>query len=204
MAIEDIINILKKEVRKFDATTIDLINLETDSHDKVLISAILSSRTKDKVTLEASKKLFSNISCIKELKKLSVREIEKLIYPVGFYKTKAKHLKELSKIVSIPKDFDGLVKLPGVGRKVANLYLSVALGRDEICVDTHVHRISNRLGWVKAKTPFETEKGLKNVLPKKYWKIINSLLVSYGQRVCTPRNPKCRDCMIQKLCKKVL
>ncbi|MFA5333511.1 MAG: endonuclease III [Candidatus Nanoarchaeia archaeon] len=200
MKIDRIIDVLKSEVKGFDAPVINLISFQSSDPDKVLVSAILSTRTKDNVTLAASKKLFSKINNVNDLKNLSIASIERLIYPVGFYKTKAKHLKNLASVKRIPDTFEELVELPGVGRKVANLFLSVVHGKYEICVDTHVHRISNRLGWVKTKTPFMTEKALKKFLPKKYWRIINSILVAYGQKICKPINPKCSICKVSKYC----
>lgn len=202
MKMGSIVKILEKEVRNFDAPVVDLIHFQSNNPDKVLISAIISTRTKDKITLLASRRLFSRIKKVQDLKKLSAKEIEKLIYPAGFYRTKAKHLKMLGNLEKIPDTFKELIKLPGVGRKVANLFLSIVHRRDEICVDTHVHRISNRIGWVKTMTPGETERMLKNVLPKKHWRTINSVLVAYGQKICTPRNPKCLECRIRKYCKK--
>lgn len=203
MKLEDIITVLKNEVKNFDVPVINLIAFQSNNPDKVLISAILSTRTKDKITLAASERLFSKIDKIKDLKNLSLEEISELIYPVGFYKTKAKHLKALSILEKIPDNFMELIKLPGVGRKVANLFLSVVYEKNEICVDTHVHRISNRIGWVNTKTPLGTEMALKKFLPKNYWKIINSILVAYGQKICTPLKPKCNICKINHYCKKI-
>jgi len=201
--IKKIIDLLEAEDKRFGAPVINLIDFQTNNPDKVLISSIISTRTKDNITLAASKRLFSVIGNISDLDKLKIEDIERLIYPAGFYKTKARHLKELGKIGSIPNTFEELIKLPGVGRKVANLYLSVACKKDAITVDTHVHRISNRLGWVKSYNVLETEKQLMKLLPKKYWKRINWLLVAFGQNVCTPRNPNCNSCAINKYCKKV-
>lgn len=156
---------------------------------KTLVATVLSSRTKDETTLPASRRLFKKAPNIKALSKLSSKQIRNLIYPVGFYKTKATHLKKLSKIIlkkgKIPKTRKGLMKLPGVGRKTANLVLARAFGKPEIAVDTHVHKISNLLGWVKTKTPEQTEKELTKILPKKYWKDINKLFVSIGQQYKT-------------------
>lgn len=155
---------------------------------KTLISTLLSARTKDEVTLEASKRLFKKAKNIKDLDKLNVETIEKLIYPVGFYKTKARHIKELTKKVlkdfkgDIPKTRENLVTLPGVGRKTANLVLNRAFNIPAIAVDTHVHKISNLLGWVKTKTPEQTEKQLIKILPKKYWSNTNRLFVSIGRQ----------------------
>ena len=162
-----------------------LVPLEVFGKDpyKTLISTILSSRTKDEVTLEASKRLFLVASSIKALKLLTTSEIEKLIYPVGFYRTKASNLYKLARQVdAVPDSKEELLKLPGVGTKTANLTLNRAFGIPAIAVDTHVHRISNLLGWVKTKTPEETEKELIKILPKKYWYETNKLMVSIGRK----------------------
>jgi endonuclease III len=153
-----------------------------------LISTLMSSRTKDEVTLEASKRLFNKAPNFKKLSQLDIDEIEKLIYPVGFYKTKSIHLKMLAKSVltnykgRIPKTRESLMRLPGVGRKTANLVLNRAFGKHAIAVDTHVHRITNILGWVKTKTPEQTEKKLIKILSKKYWSETNRLFVSIGRQ----------------------
>ena len=150
---------------------------------KTLISTLLSSRTKDEVTLEASKRLFKKAPNLKALRALTEEEIKKTIYPVGFYKVKTKHLKGLGNLItSVPKTKKGLMDLPGVGTKTANLVLNRAFKIPAIAVDTHVHRISNLLGWVKTKTPEETEKELIKIVPKKYWSRINRLFVSIGRR----------------------
>ena len=155
---------------------------------KTLISTLLSSRTKDEVTLEASKRLFKVAPDINKLSRLSQLKIRNLIYPVGFYKTKARHLKILSRQIikdfegKIPENRESLMALPGVGRKTANLVLNRAFRKPAIAVDTHVHRITNMLGWVKTKTPEKTEKELERILPKKYWRDINRLFVSVGQQ----------------------
>ena len=161
---------------------------------KTLVSTILSARTKDEVTFEASKRLFAIASNLKILSEIDIKLIEKTIYPVGFYKTKAKHLKQLainltgSEPVIVPRTREELMKLPGVGRKTANLVLNRAFGIPTIAVDTHVHRISNFLGIVKTKTPEQTEKELLKVIPKKYWSEINRLFVSIGRQY--PTNKK--------------
>lgn len=163
---------------------------------KTLISTVLSSRTKDEVTLKASKRLFKKASNIKKLGQLGQLEIRNLIYPVGFYKTKSKHLKELTEIIinkykgKIPRTRSDLVRLPGVGIKTANLVLNRAFGIPAIAVDTHVHKISNILGWVRTKTPEATEKELVKILPKKYWKDINRLFVSIGRQFTTKKKLK--------------
>lgn len=155
---------------------------------KTLISTLLSSRTKDEVTLEASKRLFSKAPNLKKLKNLRTEEIKNLVFPVGFYKTKAGYLKKLSNTIitdfsgQIPTDRTSLMGLPGVGRKTANLVLNRAFNTPAIAVDTHVHKISNLLGWVKTKTPEKTETELTKILPKKYWKDTNRLFVSIGRQ----------------------
>ena len=162
-----------------------LVPLEVFGDDpyKTLISTLLSSRTNDATTLISAKRLFEKAPTLKDLRKLESKEIEKLIYPVGFYKTKAKHLKKLSAMIDkVPKTREELMDLPGVGRKTANLVLNRAFKIPAIAVDTHVHRISNLLGWVHTKTPEQTEKELIKVLPKKYWPDTNKLFVSIGRQ----------------------
>jgi len=159
-----------------------------DNSYKTLVSTLLSSRTKDEVTLAASLRLFKKVSNFKALSQMTQSGIATEIYPVGFYKTKAKHLKLLSKIIlddhfgKVPNTQEDLIKLPGVGRKTANLVLNRAFGTPAIAVDTHVHRITNLLGWVKTKTPQQTETQLNKILPKKYWSNINRLFVSIGRQ----------------------
>ncbi len=165
-----------------------LVPLEVFGKDpyKTLISTILSARTRDEVTLEVSKKLFEIAPDFKKLSNLKEEEIAKLIYPVGFYKTKAKHLKELaSKITKVPKTREELMKLPGVGRKTANLTLNRAFGIPAIAVDTHVHRICNTLGWVDTNTPQKTERELIKIIPESYWPEMNKLFVSIGRQHTT-------------------
>jgi len=162
-----------------------LVPLEAFGSDpyKTLVSTLLSARTKDEVTLEASKRLFAKAKNLGQLGKLETETIEKLIYPVGFYKTKAKHLKKLSDLITkVPDTREELVTLPGVGVKTANLVLNRAFGIPAIAVDIHVHRISNILGWVHTKTPEQTEKELVKILPEKYWPDMNRLFVSIGRR----------------------
>lgn len=154
---------------------------------KTLISTILSSRTKDEVTLKASRRLFLTAKNIEQLGKLKESEIEKLIYPVGFYKTKASHLAKIAKsdLSMIPNTREELMKIPGVGRKTANLVLNRAFDIPAIAVDTHVHRICNTLGWVKTKTPEQTEKELVKIIPERYWPDLNRLFVSIGRQYTT-------------------
>lgn len=162
-----------------------LVPLETFGNDpyKTLVSTLLSARTKDEVTLKASKRLFAKAKNLEQLGQLEIRSIEKIIYPVGFYRTKAKNLSKLSKMIKkVPDTREELMKLPGVGRKTANLVLNRAFNIPAIAVDTHVHRISNLLGWVNTKTPEAAEKALTKILPKKYWPDMNRLFVSIGRQ----------------------
>ncbi len=206
--MDEIVKILRKEVKNYNVPIVDLIKVKTNDPFKILIATILSARTNDKTTSVVCSNLFKKVKNFEDLSKLSVKQIEKLIYPVGFYKNKAKQLKELPSVIfsefngKIPSSIEDLVKLPGVGRKTANLVRVTAFNKDGICVDTHVHRIMNRIGYVKTKTPYETEMVLRKKLPRKYWKEINYLLVSYGQNTCVPISPFCSKCVIREYCKR--
>ncbi len=173
---------------------------------KILISTIISSRTKEETTAEVSERLFKRFPDVESLSKADPKEVEKLIYPAGFYKTKAPRLVEIARIIleeyngKVPDTLEELVKLPGVGRKTANIVLAYGFGKPAIAVDTHVHRIANRLGLVKTKTPVETEKALKKIIPKSKWREINEVFVSFGRRVCKPINPRCDQCPIKQCC----
>jgi len=175
----------------------------------VLISTVLSLRTKDKTTKEATQRLLNVAKTPKEMLKLSTEDIAKLIYPVGFYNVKAKNILQICKILveqyncRVPDSLEALLSLPNVGRKTANLVLSKGYGIPAICVDIHVHRISNRLGIVRTKTPTQTEFELMKVLPKQYWIEYNDLLVPFGQNICTPVSPFCSKCKLSSLCLKV-
>jgi endonuclease III len=172
----------------------------------VLISCLLSLRTQDKTTHAASERLFQLARDPRKMADLPVATIEKNIYPVGFYKTKSKTIKKICRILldryagAVPDDLDELVKLPGVGRKTANLVVTLGFGKPGICVDTHVHRITNRWGYVQTKTPEQTETALRQKLPRRYWLIINDLLVAYGQNVCKPVSPLCSACSLRRFC----
>ncbi|MEC9491720.1 endonuclease III domain-containing protein [Flexistipes sp.] len=176
---------------------------------RVLISTIISLRTKDSVTLKASESLFELSSEPEKMMNLAEEEIINAIYPAGFYRRKAVTIKAVCKDIverfdgKVPADLDELLSLKGVGRKTANLVLVEGFGMDAVCVDTHVHRICNRAGFVKTKTPDETEMRLREILPVKYWKKWNEMLVSYGQNVCKPRGPLCSSCKLFHLCDKV-
>jgi endonuclease-3 len=173
---------------------------------RILMSTILSLRTKDEVTMEASKRLFAIASTPEKLSQTPVRLIEKAIYPVGFFKTKARTLKTIAKRLlkeydgAVPDSIDELLKFKGVGRKTANLVVTLGYGKKGICVDTHVHRVSNRTGLVKTSNPEQTEYALMDVLPEKYWIGYNELLVSFGQKVCKPISPHCSTCPLEKDC----
>ncbi|MCZ7392273.1 MAG: endonuclease III [Candidatus Methanoperedens sp.] len=173
---------------------------------RVLIATVLSQRTRDEVTDRAAEKLFAKYGSPGALAQADVVDIEKLIRAVGFYRVKAPRVKEIARIISndfkgkVPDDMDTLLSLPGVGRKTANCVLVYGFGKDAIAVDTHVHRISNRLGLVNTKTPEETEVRLKEVLLKRHWRHINELLVRFGQDICRPVAPRCGACMLAELC----
>ncbi|MBI2136381.1 endonuclease III [Candidatus Woesearchaeota archaeon] len=207
--IDAIYKILIKEVANYNVPVVDLIKIQTNDPAKVLIATILSARTKDQTTVQACRKLFARIKKIDELEYLSIKEIEQLIYPVGFYHTKAKHLKELPKVLreeftgKIPETVEELVKLPGVGRKTANLVVAVGFQKPAVCIDTHCHKIFNRLGYVKTKSPYETEMEVRRKMPIKYWEKINSMLVAFGQNTCTPISPWCSRCPIIKYCNRI-
>lgn len=175
----------------------------------VLVSTVISLRTKDQVTFQASDRLFAQAPDAAALAALSEEEIAGLIYPAGFYRTKARNLRAIARALqeehggAVPATEDGLLALPGVGRKTANLVLGLGFGIPAICVDTHVHRIPNRLGLVGTKTPEQTEEALKESLPIEYWIDINGLLVSFGQQICTPVSPWCSRCPLAELCARV-
>ena len=176
----------------------------------VLICCILSLRTNDKTTIKASKRMLELGKTPDEISKLDVDTLSCAIYPFGFYQNKAEQIINLSKILvekynsKVPDEIDELIKFKGVGRKTANLVLAKGFNKPAICVDVHVHRISNRLGYVKTKTPDETEFELRKILPKKYWIDFNTFLVTLGQNVCKPQKPKCDICPIAKFCAKVI
>jgi endonuclease-3 len=181
---------------------------EKYSHDPwaVLASTILSLRTKDEVTLRASAALLKKAPSPAALLKLDTKDVQDTIFPVGFYRTKALNLQRIAKIIIekykglVPDDFDALLELPGVGRKTANLVFIEAFDKEGICVDTHVHRICNRTGWIETHTPEQTEMRLREILPRRHWKGLNALLVLYGQQLCRPINPYCSKCLIKGYC----
>ena len=203
-----IFSLLSRQLSKSELPSVSQIAGKKRDPFRVLISTMISLRTKDEVTLAASHRLFSLADSPKGMLALKESAISEAIYPAGFYKTKAKHIRDASKILverykgQVPAEIGDLLVLPGVGRKTANLVLNLGYGIPAICVDTHVHRISNRFGWIETKNPEETEQALMEILPKKYWIDINELLVSFGQEVCTPQSPFCSRCLLSGLCEK--
>jgi endonuclease-3 len=177
---------------------------------QILIATLLSARTQDATTHAASTRLFNRARTPRSMARLTVREIESLIYPVGFYRTKAEHVKACCQMLvdrfggRVPGTMEELVTLPGVGRKTANLVLILAFNsRRNICVDVHVHRISNRLGWVQTRDPEETEQALYATAPKRWWPLVNLYLVTWGQNVCRPVHPRCGDCAVASRCPRI-
>ncbi len=206
ISIAKLLNIIDISNSGFKHPLEDFFKKRQNNNLHFLIFIILSARTKDETTVVVCQRLFSKINTIDDILKTSQKEIQKLVYPVGFYKTKAKHLKLLAIILKnkfnskIPDNIENLLTLPGVGRKTANLFVDLAFSKPGICVDTHVHRILNRIGYLNTNTTFETEMYLRNNLDKKYWGKINSSLVVYGQNICKPINPKCLICKINRYC----
>ncbi|MCG6931419.1 MAG: endonuclease III [Desulfofustis sp.] len=200
---------LEDEVVKYRVPVVDLIGVQSRDSYRVLIATILSSRTKDEVTAAASGRLFERAPDLYRLAELDESEIRDLIYPVGFYRTKAAHLVQTARVLRdrydgiVPDTIEELIKLPGVGRKTANLVVAVAFDKPAICVDTHVHRIMNIWGYVKTATPLETEMALRRKLPKKYWKKVNRILVAFGQGTCKPVAPHCDDCILESACARI-
>ncbi len=204
--VDSFMAILKEHYKKWDVPVITLMSMNKATPFEVLVSTILSLRTKDEVTAKASGKLFKVARTPREILDLDEETLKKLIYPVGFYPTKAKRLKQISRIImdtyyeKVPDELDELLKLPGVGRKTANLVLIEGYQKEGMCVDTHVHRISNRIGYVKTKNPDQTEFALRKKLPKKHWVRYNEILVAFGQALCRPISPFCSKCPVSHLC----
>jgi endonuclease-3 len=210
ITIGKVIGILNRAVRQWRVPAVGIVAEQaSDRPFETLVSTILSLRTKDAVTGQASRRLLARAPTPAALASLKAKQIEELIFPVGFYRTKARNLIETSRILlgeyqgKVPRQMDELLKLPGVGRKTANLVITVGHGDYGICVDTHVHRISNRWGYVETKTPEETEFALRGKLPKKYWKSYNDLLVTFGQNLCVPISPWCSRCPVERYCSRI-
>ena len=206
--IGKIIKLLKEEVKSFENPVVSKIGEIQRDPFKVLISCILSLRTQDKTTGTISLKLFEIADTPEKLAKMTLNKIQKIIRPVNYYITKSKRIKEISKALieryngKVPDTFEELMKLKGVGRKTANIVMTYGFfKKDYIPIDTHCHRIPNRLGWVNTKTPEQTEFALKEILPKKYWQDFNDLFVLFGQNICRPIGPHCWECPINEYCK---
>ncbi|MCS7118637.1 MAG: endonuclease III [Archaeoglobaceae archaeon] len=203
MDLDLILEKMEKEAKKRNAP-IFVHKADLEPY-QLLIATVLSARTRDEQTAKAVEKLFSKARTVEDLANLSLEDIEELIKNVGFYRVKARRIKKIAEILSkrsFPKTLEELMELPGVGRKTANIVLSY-LGKPAIAVDTHVHRISNRLGIVKTKNPKETEEELKKIFPVELWGKINYVFVGFGQKICLPKKPICWECPVSDVCKKV-
>jgi len=186
---------------KRDVSEYDLPLAESQANPfQVLVATMLSARTKDDVTSLVCKELFKKVKRPEDFSRLSISELESLIRPVNYYKTKARRLRELACLKKVPETIEELITIKGVGRKTANIVLNIAYGKPAIGVDAHVHRIMNRLGYVKTKTPAQTEQALRKKLPKKYWHEVNYILVLFGQYTCRPTSPHCTKCPVNKYC----
>ncbi|MEW6748716.1 MAG: endonuclease III [Candidatus Micrarchaeota archaeon] len=198
---------MEKEARKRDAPVFRAEDSTKDTPFTILVFTMLSARTKDSATTDAVARLFKKAKTPGQIASLGARELEELLYGVGFYRVKAKNLIAISKAIdglgAVPDTLEGLMSLPGVGRKTANIVLARAFGKNTLGVDVHVHRISNRLGMVKTKKPEETERALLRIVPERYIRSLNRDFVAFGQTVCLPRNPKCDICPIRGLCERV-
>ena len=202
---------LAREVEGLELPAVEKIS-ESQKKDpfQILISALLSARTQDGTTLAASTRLFAKAPTPEALATLPVKQIERLIYPVSFYRNKAVFVRDAARMImtrfggKVPSTLDEMIMLPGVGRKTANLVMILAFkSAENICVDIHVHRIANRLGWVRTRTPEETERALYKALEKRWWPIVNLYLVTWGQNMCRPVYPRCGDCVLLKVCSRV-
>lgn len=204
-----IIRALRAHLRGRELPSVSRIARSHSTPFHVLVSTMISLRTRDEVTHAASGRLFALADTPQTMAALSEERIAEVIYPAGFYRTKAGTIREASRLIleshggEVPATVEALTSLPGVGRKTANLVLGLGFGIPAICVDTHVHRIANRCGWVQTKSPDATEQALSQVLPRRYWIEINELLVNYGQTVCTPTSPRCSQCTIARQCRRV-
>ena len=204
--IGEVIRTLKRLVRRWEEP---IVGHYRDDPFTTLISCLLSLRTKDATTRAASERLFRLARTPQRMVQLSPKTIERAIFPVGFYRTKARTILSVCRTLvdryggRVPDELDELLTIKGVGRKTANLVITLAFNKDGICVDTHVHRISNRWGYVKTKTPEQTEMALRSRLPRRYWRIYNDLLVTFGQNLCHPTSPWCSRCPLERVCAKV-
>jgi len=202
---------LERAIRGMDEPAVEKISEDTrEDPFRVLIATMLSAQTRDPVTHAASMRLFRVARSPRTMARLPARKIERLIYPVSFYRVKAVHVRQTCRAIverfggKVPATMDELLTLPGVGRKTANLVLILShASQDNICVDTHVHRLANRLGWVRTKTPDQTEQALYRAVPRRWWPHVNLFLVTWGQNVCRPVYPRCRACVVSPLCPRI-
>jgi len=204
--IDQVVKAIRTAMKDLPDPSVTLVGKRWKTPFHVLVSCVMSLRTKDETTLPASERFFAAANSPAEVLKLTPARIEKLIYPVGFYKTKARTIRNIARELldkydgRVPDDIDTLLTFKGVGRKTANLVLVEGFGIPAMCVDTHVHRISNRFGYVRTRNPEETEWALRKKLPKKHWMDYNALLVTWGQNVCHPVSPKCSSCPVKAYC----
>lgn len=204
-----VIDTLQRAAPAWRPTAIAEVASDRRDPYRVLVACLLSLRTQDTTTGPAAERLFSAAGDPLAMLRLSARRIERLIFPVGFYRTKSRVIRAISRELlarhggAVPDDIEALVRLPGVGRKTANLVVTVGFGKPGICVDTHVHRISNRLGFIVTRTPEESERALRRRLPRRFWIGYNDLLVAFGQHVCRPLSPRCSACPVSRLCRRV-
>ncbi|HKN88515.1 MAG TPA: endonuclease III [Nitrospiraceae bacterium] len=203
------LRILRREVRQWQEPVVGVVAKESRDPFRILIACVLSLRTKDRTTADASQRLFALASDPASMLTLSLPKIQAAIYPVGFFRTKSKQIQAMCRRIldayegRVPDSIDELLTLPGVGRKTANLVVTVGYGKPGICVDIHVHRISNRWGYIRTKTPEQSEQALCRKLPSKYWITYNDLLVPFGQNICQPVSPYCSRCKLIKYCDRV-
>jgi endonuclease-3 len=203
---KEMVRILKRHLKNDVPVVTRIAQQERKDPFLILVGTLLSLRTKDELTEKVMERLVQKAKTPEELLRIPIGELQKLIYPVGFYRNKSRTLLNVSRIISddyhgrVPDSIDELLTIKGIGRKTANLVVSEAYGKPGICVDTHVHRISNRIGAVTTKNPHQTEETLRKILPKEYWIIYNTLMVTFGKRICSPVSPYCTQCPIAHLC----
>ncbi len=208
MKIKEIIGILKKRYPSTEKTTLNRMRKKPDAF-KILISCLLSLRARDENTEKVSKKLFEIADTPEKIIKIPIKKLEKIIYSSGHYKKKARIIKSVSNDLinrfnsKVPNKKENLISIKGIGPKTANIVLAFAYKKNVLPIDTHCHRIPNRIGWIKTKNPEQTEKELEKILPKKYWKDFNAIFVQFGRDICQPISPKCSICPINKYCKKI-
>ncbi|HEV8242628.1 MAG TPA: endonuclease III [Nitrospirales bacterium] len=208
-SIDACIRILKREIRRWKEPVVGVVAKASCDPFQILISTVLSLRTKDQTTAEASTRLFRLATTPRSMLAVPRRTIERAIYPVGFYRTKARHIHDICRDLlaryggQVPDEIDELLTLKGVGRKTANLVVTLGFRKPGICVDIHVHRISNRLGYIRTKSPAQSEEALRRKLPRRHWIVYNDLLVPFGQNLCTPVSPRCSECKLTSYCERV-